>query len=211
MNKYFLVLSGIILAVVGLGGYIYWQNGKLAAWLLYDRPIRYDKQGFHDSLGHCDKLVVRRGGFDCCAGGATGPVLLTITNKVEIADFLTHLRFAPLGTTNSMMESCMCCGFPGIDFYAGQRLLAITAVQHMENLRWRGFSTARILTKRVGYGDAPLTTDSRRWLTNWFLKHSLPLDELTKTNAANKSLERTAAEQISFAAIADGGRRSALR
>lgn len=150
-------------------------------WLLYQRPIRCDKQAFHEVVAHCDRIVVRRGGFDCCRGVDHDWVLMTITNKAEVLELAAHLHFAATTTTNSLLESCLCCGFPGIDWYVGRKRVALTAVQHIQNLRWRGFSTARILGTSVAHGDAPLTADSRRWLTNWFERHSLPESERSKS------------------------------
>ena len=164
-------LGGIaILLVIGIGAAACtWQEWRHL--LLYSRPIQYDQQGFHKAIARADRIVVRDGGFGCCGQTTDDAVLLVISNAVEIREFARHVQFQPASTTNSVMESCMCCGYPGIDWFAGSKRLALTSVQHNKRLRWRGFSTLRILGRAVGYGDAPLTDESAQWLKTWLIAH----------------------------------------
>lgn len=172
--KVLLALAALFVVGAGVAAY-HWQT--CLKLLLYSRPIRYDQQSLQSTIARADRMVIREGGFDCCHGTGNDAVLLTITNINEIRNFAAHLRFKPVSTTNSLLESCLCCGFPGIDWYAGRQRLALTSVQHGKYLRWQGFSTARVLGKQVGYGDAPLTDDSADWLRIWMTIKKLPRDE----------------------------------
>ena len=55
-----------------------------------------------------------------------------------------------------------CCGHPGIDWWKGDVLVARTAVQHLQGLRWKGF-----------YGDASLVPESRKLLGEWFTARNI--------------------------------------
>lgn len=162
----------VVLFAGGGWGIIHWD--KCARHLLYQRPIRYDQQPFHKTIAKADRIVVRDGGFDCCGPVDEDAVLFVITNADEIRKVAEHLQFQSKATTNSFMESCMCCGSPGIDWLAGSNRLALTSVQHTNALRWKGFSTGRILGWKVGYGDAPLTKESAAWLALWLSNHQPP-------------------------------------
>lgn len=138
-------------------------------------PIRFDQQGFHAVVAGCDRMVVRKGGFTCHGDVDRDPVLLELTNRVEVQAFARSVQFAPVLSTNTMLETCLCCGYPGIDWYIGKRRVAVTAVQHLKRLRWDGFTGARVLSVPYGYGDAPLTLGSSQWLSNWFQQHGVPI------------------------------------
>jgi hypothetical protein len=56
--------------------------------------------------------------------------------------------------------------------------IVFAAVQHGQGIRWRGFSTMRILGFRVGYGDGPLTQESQDWMKEWFRSHGIGKDVL---------------------------------
>jgi len=83
----------------------------------------------------------------------------------------------------------MCCGSPGIDWYKGGKRIALTSVQHGHAIRWRGFSTMRILGFRVGYGDGPLTDESQVWLKDWFKSHGIGRNK--EEESANQSMQAT--------------------
>ena len=92
---------------------------------------------FKELTGTADRIVIREGGFDCCGKVGTtekdGKWLLVITNAAEIAEFNALFEF-----TEDCGE-CMCCGYPGIDWYRKGKRITLTAMQHGHSLRWKGF------------------------------------------------------------------------
>lgn len=154
--------AGLILVVGG---------GSLAEWVSRDPsrvvrhvPLRHG-EGFDAILARADRLVVRDGRFDCCGGrDETGPVLAELTDPATLRRLASILRFKDGVSSNSFDDSCMCCGSPRLDWYRGDRRIALTALQHGRRLRWKGFTTASVLGVSVGYGDAPLTETSARLL-----------------------------------------------
>ena len=166
-----------------------WKSEQCVRLLLYHRPIRYDQQSFHKAIDRADRLVIREG-FE------RDPVLLLITNAADIRELTAHLEFKPLVSTNIAFDTCMCGGFPGIDWYAGSRRLATTSVQHSRKLRWRGFSTARILGRKIIYGDAPLTKDSAQWLKEWLKKYGIGEDGLLNASTVNEAVQRNGSQPI---------------
>lgn len=171
LSKWLIVLgcAGVAAAIVGA------YRRDIVDALVYQRPVRYD-QPFHPAVAAADRIVVRSDGYDCCHPVSAATTLFVVTSPAEVADIRSHLRFQPLVTSNSMLETCMCCGEPGMDWYRGSSLIARTAFQHGKALRWRGFSTSRILGVSIGYGDAPLTAASRDWLAGWLeRRQGLPM------------------------------------
>lgn len=156
----------VTLAVIG-----YFNRVAVLRLLVYQKPFVIGEQ-FHDAIREkCDRIVVRDGGFNCCGKNVDKQkILYETTDSEEIANFFARLHFMPV--ENSM--TCLCCGFPGIDFYHGTKRLALTAVQHGTGLRWKGFSPFHILGFQVGYADAPLTTESVEWLARWLEKAGVP-------------------------------------
>ena len=88
---------------------------------------------FKELTGTADRIVIREGGFDCCGKVGTtekdGKWLLVITNAAEIAEFNALFEF-----TEDCGE-CMCCGYPGIDWYRKGKRITLTAMQHGHSLR----------------------------------------------------------------------------
>ncbi len=99
-----------------------------------------------------------------------------MTDPEEVEAVRAHIAFQPRTTTDSFMETCMCCGEPGMDWYRGDQRIALTAMQHGHSIRWRGFSTSRLLGFTIGYGDGPLTEESQAWLKEWFQSHGVGPD-----------------------------------
>lgn len=139
--------------------------------LIHHRPLAYD-QPFHPAIARADKVIVRAGGFDCCGPVDETNILFQVTDPEDVDRLRKHLVFVSRTTTNAFLETCLCCGGPGIDWYQGGRRMALTALQHGHAVRWRGFSTSRILGVRFGYGDGPLTEESQQWLEAWFAAHA---------------------------------------
>jgi len=144
---------------------------EMAEMTVYHIPMVYGHQ-LHDALrDKCDRIMVRKGGYDCCEPVESDLVVFETRHPAIVAEVFQNLQFEPYMTSNSPIETCMCCGYPGIDFYKGNRRLAITSVQHGVKLRWEGFSTARVAFQRKGYGDAPLTKESQEWLNSFLIDH----------------------------------------
>lgn len=150
-----------VVAVVAL-----WGKDGLRA-LVRHTPYRYDGS-FHRTLSDADRIVVRAGGFDCCGSVKHDPLLFSVTDPKAVAEVAAHIQFEPITVVNSFAESCLCCGYPGMDWYKGKTRIALTALQHGRAIRWNGFTTARFLGIAIGYGDLPLTAESHDWLEKWF-------------------------------------------
>ena len=120
---------------------------------------RAEKAHFFKTIAGADRIVIRDGGFNCCVSIAEidkERVSAVITNAAEIAAFTSMIQFedGPMG------PPCMCCGYPGVDWWKGGERVALTALQHGEALRWRAFS-----------GDCPFTSESSQALARWFKEH----------------------------------------
>ena len=178
LRKAIIACACVVLAVVvGLK----WETCLRA--VTYHEALRYDKP-FGPAIAAADRIVVRADGFDCCGPVDETNILFVVTQPDEIAAVAKHIQFESRTTTNSLWESCMCCGSPGIDWYRGNERIVLTSIQHDHAIRWRGFSTMRILGFRVGYGDGPLTKDSQVWLKGWFSSHGIRKKE--EKEPANK-------------------------
>jgi hypothetical protein len=128
--------------------------------LIWPEPTTWTYTGsFHKVVSGADRIVIRNGGYDCHGPVDDDEVLLTITNAVQLADFTRMIRFE----TNQTVDACMCCGYPGVDWFQGTNRLALTGVQHGTGLRWKGFP-----------GDAAFTQESSLALAKWLLKHGIP-------------------------------------
>ena len=122
-------------------------------------PEDWDYDGsFHRRISPSDRIVIRDGGFNCCRSVKGQKTLLEITDPGAIVDFNRHIAFE----THQPWTVCMCCGYPGIDWYRGGKRIALTSVQHGRAIRWAGFP-----------GDAALTEPSSAWLVDWFLLHGI--------------------------------------
>lgn len=120
---------------------------------------------FKELTGTADRIVIREGGFDCCGKVGTtekdGKWLLVITNATEIAEFNALFDFKA-----EDCGECMCCGYPGIDWYRKGKRIALTAMQHGHSLRWKGFKSGS-----DKFGDCYYTDESKAKLTDWFKAH----------------------------------------
>jgi hypothetical protein len=184
--------------VVGLGlvaliaaALLVWKRDDVMRALLYHRPISFNAS-FHEAVASADRVVIRRGGFDCCRAVGNDEILATVSGIQEVRQFRARFEFEPEWVTNVWeFGGCLCSGYPGIDWYRSGRRVALTSVQHGENVRWKGFSTARILGVKVGYGDAPLTSASRGWLNEWLAEHGASETQLDqeRNEAVGESLE----------------------
>jgi hypothetical protein len=121
-------------------------------------PWVYDGK-FHKLIATADRIVIRDGGMDCCESVEDKKRFVELTDPKQIAAFNQHLVFE---YDKGMM--CACCGYPGIDWYRGNKRLALTAVHHGYTLAWRGFPC----------GDMGFTKESSKWLASWLLDHKVP-------------------------------------
>lgn len=121
--------------------------------------MKAEKELFLSTIASADKVVIRKGGYDCCKKSVDGDVvLLTITNAADIATF--NEMFQLDDDSNS---DCFCCGFPGVDWWRDGERIALTGIQHCQAIRWRGFSL----------GDRQLTGKAARELSDWLSRHSI--------------------------------------
>ena len=125
---------------------------------------RAEKEYFFRTVAEADRIVVRDGGFDCCTPEEIidrQKVFVVITNAAEIAAFTAMIRFedGPGG------GQCMCCGYPGIDWWKGGERVALTSVQHGLALRWGFFSD-----------DYPFTEESAKALVQWLKDRGISAD-----------------------------------
>ena len=158
-----LVMAALVVAVVAVvAASVAWAARDPSRFVRHV-PLRHG-EGFDRILARADRLVVSDGGFDCCGDDDPGPVLAEITDPIVLRNLARTLRFEDGVSSNSFDDSCMCCGNPRLDWYRGNRRIALTSLQHGRSLRWKGFTTASILGVRVGYGDGPLTETSARLL-----------------------------------------------
>lgn len=126
-------------------------------WLVFPRN---PNRAFVKAIADSNRIVIRFGGSDCCGNDVDSqPVILEITDPDAIAEFNANIKFR-----RSVSRSwCMCCGYPGIDWYRNGERIVLTSVQHGEAIRWSGFMC-----------DEPLTDNSAEWLRSFFEKRGIP-------------------------------------
>ena len=146
-------------------------------------PIIYGGQ-LHRATTQADRIVFRNGGFDCHGSVDDDPILYTVTDPAEIDLIRSKIRFKWRLYWYSHGRTCMCCGYPGMDWYKGTDRLALTSIQHGKRIRWKGFSTRRFARLRSGYGDADLTEASAQWLQHWLQDKGIGIEAAFVTDAA---------------------------
>ena len=105
---------------------------------------------FNAAVKDADRVVIRDGGGLCHSNPDKEPVIFEITNKAEIAAFNDMFKFA--GRT----MPCLCCGYPGIDWWRDGKRVAVSALHHGNALRVEGI-----------VGDMRLTIESGRRIQEW--------------------------------------------
>jgi hypothetical protein len=118
---------------------------------------RYTGQ-LHALIKDADRIVVRKGGYDCCGPVDKQTVLFEVKDRKEIQGVYEKLQFM----ADEAPGFCMCCGFPGIDWYKDGKRIVLSAVQHGGALRWKGAP-----------GDVGLTGASSKWLIEWLAKNGV--------------------------------------
>ena len=173
----FVLLS--ILMVLTLKSYE-WREDIISEWTkiwYHTRPLA-SADHFFDTIREADRLVVRDGGFDCCDSVNNDVVLFTVTDLAELKNIREHIQFVPF--TNALAGVCMCCGYPGLDWYKGSKRIALTAVQHGFGLRWSRFGTS-YSGPFQNYGDVPLTLDSSIWIIEWLRNNNVTNGDYSAT------------------------------
>ena len=79
---------------------------------------------FEAAVQGADRVVVRDGGGLCHSDPDKEPSLFEITNKVEIAAFNDMFKFS------ARTMPCMCCGYPGIDWWRDGQRVVVSALHH---------------------------------------------------------------------------------
>ena len=97
---------------------------------LYFAVLAY--MSFRSAVKDADRVVIRDGGGLCHSDPDKEPVLFEITDKAEIAAFNDMFEFT--GRT----VPCMCCGYPGVDWWRGDKRVAVSAIHHGSALRVEG-------------------------------------------------------------------------
>jgi hypothetical protein len=118
--------------------------------------IHNDK--FHKTIAEADRIVIRDGGFGCCRNVDDAKIFFQIKDIMEIKKVYSKLKFQ----RQQYFSACGCCGYPGIDWYKGDKRIALTALKHGKRLKWKGFSTPEALTD-----------ESSKWLVAWLVKHGV--------------------------------------
>lgn len=121
-----------------------------------------------------DRIILRDAGQDATE---EHPILAEITDPSEVQMVRSNLKFK----SPSSGMACACYGFPAIEWYRGDRQLAVVSVQHREALRWRGWR-----------GDADLTPASSAWLGRWLDSYGvgeLPSDESVKISHGSEAMQ----------------------
>ena len=103
------------------------------------------------------RLRIRSGGT-CHRVIEHEETLAEVTDATEINRFIDGIVIDERRSGGS----CMCCGNPTFEFYAGDRLLAMVGYHHGERLRWANGKWT---------GDGELTSASRSFLIAWLSQH----------------------------------------
>lgn len=106
---------------------------------------------FHNAISGADHIVGR---------STIDPekVFFEITDPREIKEIAQHIQFE----SPQVLSACMCSGYPVVDWYKGQKKLAVASIQHGVALRWGCI-----------HGDPRFTHDSAAWIVTWLAKHGI--------------------------------------
>ena len=98
---------------------------------------------FHKIVVQADRIVVRDGGYDRRAVDNAKRLYESKDSK-EIKNLLSILQFEKKQDGGE----CDCYGYPGIDWYKGKKILAVTALQAGAGFNWKEFPSEANLTKK---------------------------------------------------------------
>ena len=130
--------------------------------------FRTGVEDFNARVGRSDKVVIRDGGVHWDAPTDKDPVLLTLTNRTDLAAFSSLFEFDPGSDKTPLRigQPCRCEGGPGIDWWCGGEKLAQTALHHGSSLWWDGFTW-----------DFFVTDASRDKIAAWLSTHGVDLSK----------------------------------
>jgi len=112
-----------------------------------------------EAVRETTKIRIRSGGT-CHRQIANESTLAEITGQQEIRYFLDQIAIDEGEST----RVCMCCGNPTLEFYAGDRLLAMVGYHHGQSLRWAGGQWP---------ADGLLTQPSQAFVVSWLASHGV--------------------------------------
>ena len=170
-------------------GFLFWCIAGVSCLLAIATAIwrnahdsnRYGAR-FAASIRFADRIVVRDGGYNCCASVDNDRILFEVTDEEELREVQHELVLEP----GRPGFQCMCCGYPGIDWYRGDRQLALTSIQHDEAIRWRGFP-----------GDVALTPSASAWLVGWLKRHGVTTEVEPDPVRAAREARQILSEHVS--------------
>ena len=139
------IFAGVmsVFAVIEIGIFYYWSG---CFGIIHNAR-------FASAVGEADRVVIRDGGF-CHGDPDHEPALYVLTNQAEIVAFNQMFRFT------GSRPPCCCCGYPGVDWWKGDRRIVKSAIHHGVALRCEGFPS-----------DLGLALGSRAQLRDWFKQH----------------------------------------
>jgi len=114
---------------------------------------------FLNAVRETTKIRIRSGGT-CHRRPNEERTLAEITKKDEISHFLDGIAIDEAGSN----FFCGCCGNPTLEFYEGDRLLAMVGYHHGQTLRWASGEWPT---------DALLTQSSQTFLVSWLAQHGV--------------------------------------
>lgn len=129
-----------------------------AAYLSFGLQHRWT-DSLQKAVQETTRLRIRSGGT-CHRQPERETTLAEITDATEINRFVHGIVINGWRSGGS----CMCCGNPTFEFYAGDRLLAMVGYHHTERLRWADGKWT---------GDGRLTAASRNFLITWLAQHGV--------------------------------------
>ncbi len=117
------------------------------------------------------------------SGGACHRDLKAEKTHLEVKDAAEIAKIIAMFSVSDEHSggSCMCCGEPTMEFFAGEKLAISLSMHHGVRLRWDGWP-----------GDAALLPKSGEAISEWLAKNGVkgPADELAESRERGKAAER---------------------
>ena len=111
-----------------------------------------------------------------------------IANVVDSQDVDTLTTAVFARGQGMYWATCMCCGWPQLELYAGDELLDVVVVQHGEGLRSAKFSSRWYLGLfQYGYDDGWLDENASAVMKSFLAKYDVryPEDQLEADDVGN--------------------------
>ena len=118
------------------------------------KPLKEQVAKFKQLISQADRIVIRAGGFDCCENTKIDEqkIILEIKELDKVQEFSKNINLK----TDEEGGLCDCCGFPGVDWYKGDKRIVLTSIKHGHAIRWKGFEE-----------DISFTVESENWVKAW--------------------------------------------